>query len=204
MKNSVKHPARRFTALLLGLLALTQSLAAAAGGVTATVGYQPLSHAAAAIPTLGGAGLIALALLLAVMVWRMQRSGALRNNPLLSIALTVTILATGAAGSHMVVAANFGAAPQILMTNAEGGNAQTSSVGTSCFVNASGADLQITAVTPEVGYLINSVLKDASCPERLIVREGESQELIAEAPDCAPSMQLAPDYACSVTVVFGD
>lgn len=189
-----------------GLVALGHAATASAGGTTATVSYAPLSDGPMAIPTLGGTALMALALLLAVMVWRFRHTGLLRNNPLMGVALGVAILASGIGGGHLVYAANFGVAPVISLVSASGGSVNLSTVGTSCILNVTDSEQTITSISTAGGYVIDTegLSRDGSCPEQHPVRTAETAELIPEAPVCStsPGSRLAPFRACSVTVLF--
>lgn len=178
---------------------------------TATVAYQPFMGSTP-IPALGGAGLIALAILLLVMAWRFQRRGMFTNNPLLGVCLAVAIAAAGASGTKLVYAQanNGGIVYWSSLGQEAGGSVTVSGPATACVVNVTGATQQITGITPLTGYLLDpeGASKTGFCPEYGIAREGEVEAStgdianVGEAPVCvASSTVLAPNRVCSVTTV---
>lgn len=182
-------------------------MAAQAGSVGVVISYQPWIQADP-IPTLGGMMLVVLALALGVMAWRVGGAGLLHSHPLVAVLLTATIVVTGLSGLRQVYA--LALAPQVELNQAGGGQASSihGEIGTFCFVNTSGAPLQITAIEPHVWYAIDSSgYTSALCPKfTLLAREGDgSSEIEVEgAPECSanPPTQLPANQACYLTIEY--
>lgn len=153
--------------------------------------------AAASVPALSGYALIALAGLIAVAVFRLRRHPALYNNRLLGAALAVTVIATGASGVKMTYAIGF--ATPAPLENPQGGEVRLG-LGTSCLRNETDGNLFVTGITPNGPTVIDTERQLAFCSEDPIDNGGANA---GEAPVCSasPSTQLAPQKACSVTVV---
>jgi hypothetical protein len=154
-----------------------------------------------AVPALGGYALVALAGLLALVAYRLRGDALLRENRFLGVALAVTVIAVGASGARLVYAVNFGPAPGVPLSNADGGTV-TVQQGTSCVYNQTQGELAITAITPAVDGQVDSTgaSRDGFCPETYVANGGVNA---GEAPVCSasPSTVLAPEKACSVTVI---
>jgi len=197
--------------LIAGFLSIVP-LTASATAITAMVSHSPAQIGPMAIPTMGGAALLALSLLLAVVAWRAHRMGVLRGNSLLGVSLMIAVLTTGVSGVRLVQAqVNGGSAPIFNLTDPEGGTINLVSVGgTHCVVNSTGVAQEIRSITAQPGFEIDEdgSSRDGFCSEIAILREGESQPTedlanAGEAPVCSvsPPTQLAPYYACSVTAL---
>lgn len=204
------------TVTLLAGLALPSMASAGIVSVVA-VSYQPLGAGVAPIPTLGGAALVLLAVLLVTMVWRLRGAPWLRDQAALSIGLVGLAAVMGLAGTGLVyaqIANNGGSPPLVMLTQAEGGVAETGNVGTSCFANNSGVDLKITGISAlDENYLIDEdgSSRNGFCSE-FLPRESDAglspspdapSANLTEAPVCSasPGTVLEPYAICSVTVL---
>lgn len=145
--NILNKPAKTAFSLIF-LLWATHGLAGNGGG---TIGHSPLG---APVPGLGGVGLIALALLLAVVAVRFLRTNPSGANPLLVGAMMVTALAVGGSGIKLVNDA-YAAPPQLEMSEATGGEIRINGEGLWEIVNATGSVQQITDIDLDEGCYIS-------------------------------------------------
>lgn len=207
MKSSF---ARRIPIPALATLLLSSPFASAgvAGGA-GTITYGPFSTAA--VPTLGAGALGLLAVLLALVVYRMHRNGQLRDSGLLGLALMVGVVATGAGSAKLAQA--IVVIPQVALSQAGGGQGDLSP-GLNCVGNTSGVAQQIIDIQAAPGFvflagvanggIVNGgvvngganggvivPLNGGGCPDTTIANAG------GPAPACAIGDTLQPDAVCA-------
>lgn len=115
MRNSVKTFYRGSAA---AVAVMFSSGALAGGGTAGSLVYGPGSNA---VPTLGGTALVALALLLAVVAFRVLRSEQYRGMNLVVAATMATAIAAAGGGVKLISDAQ--ARPDQSMDSAKGGSA---------------------------------------------------------------------------------
>ncbi|MAC34801.1 MAG: hypothetical protein CME38_14540 [Haliea sp.] len=211
MKSSF---ARRIPIPALATLFLSSPFASAgvAGGA-GTITYGPFSTAA--VPTLGAGALGLLAVLLALVVYRMHRNGQLRDSGLLGVALMVGVVATGAGSAKLAQAIVI--TPLITLNQAGGGQGDLSP-GLNCVGNGTGVTQQIIDIQAAPGFvflagvanggIVNGgvvnggangganggvlvPMNGGGCPDTTISNAG------GPAPACAIGDTLQPDAVCA-------
>lgn len=129
----------RFTLVPFAVLGMTSP---AWAGFPAALTYAP---AATSTPTLGAWMLLLLALLLAVVAYRVLRS-RVNGRQMGLFALAGSLAAGGAASGDLVRMAQATAIPQVFMSSATGGTAGLG-LGIQQVTNTSGVPQQVTALT---------------------------------------------------------
>tara|TARA_R100000900_G_scaffold13099_1_gene11226 strand:+ start:19544 stop:20080 length:537 start_codon:yes stop_codon:yes gene_type:complete len=169
--------------------------AGVAGGA-GTITYGPFSTAA--VPTLGAGALGLLAVLLALVVYRLHRNGQLRDSGLLGVALMVGVVATGAGSAKLAQAIVI--TPLITLNQAGGGQGDLSP-GLNCVGNGTGVTQQIIDIQAAPGFVFlagvaNGGANGGSCPDTTISNAG------GPAPACAIGDTLQPDAVCAARLEF--
>ncbi len=152
---------RKIIPTLSALGALLAAPIANAGATGGTIIYGPAS----AVPTLSGGLLIALALLMAAIAFRMLRAQSRSGARMLVWATAVGALASGASGvklisdAHAVVVHGY----TVELTSETGGTINISD-GPSTLVNTSGVTLQILQMNPAPGCVLDNPLLNGGAP----------------------------------------
>lgn len=174
------------------LTPLLLSSAAQAGTVPGgTLTYGPLSSSA--IPTLGAGALVLLAALLALAVWRMHRSGQLRNNSFLTVALVIGATSAGLGGIQLVDATP----PLQEFSNPSGGSVPLSD-GLNCVGNGTDLAQRVISIETSPGFTFlpgnNGALNGGGCPDSLQSNAG------GLASACAEGTVLQPNGVCAAVL----
>lgn len=131
----------RFTLVPFAVLGMSSP---AWAGFSGTLTYAPAATTTTSTPTLGAWMLLLLALLLAVVAYRVLRS-RINGRQMGLFALAGSLVAGGAASGDLMRMAQ-AAIPQVFMSSATGGTANLG-LGIQQVTNTSGVPQQVTALT---------------------------------------------------------
>lgn len=131
----------RFTLVPFAVLGMTSP---AWAGFSGTLTYAPAATTTTSAPTLGAWTLLLLALLLAVVAYRVLRS-RVNGRQMGLFALAGSLVAGGAASGDLIRVAH-AAIPSVSMSSATGGTANLGS-GIQQVINTSGVPQQVTVLT---------------------------------------------------------
>jgi len=183
----------KFGFKLLAVLGLGSFASLAAAGIPgAIITYGPVSAASASIPTISGSLLIALAVLLMLVAFRLLKDRPHAGSKLVIAVAAITALATGAGGIKLVADAHAGAPSQFPMTNEDGGT----------LTLPPGGPFQVfnnTNVTQEIKKIENNCLNGGSNGGQPLVQTLNGGQ--TSKGTCQVSTRLAPatEY-CEITV----
>ncbi|MGH8090632.1 MAG: midcut-by-XrtH protein [Rudaea sp.] len=149
-------------------------------GFSGTLAYAPAATTTTSTPTLGAWMLLLLALLLAVVAYRVLRS-RISGRQMGLFALAGSLIAGGAASGDLIRAAQ-AVIPAVYMSSATGGTANLG-VGIQQVTNTSGVPQQITALT-------------VTTNGDTFVNPGGSY-----VPQCVVGIVVAPNGSCYVDLV---
>ncbi len=180
----------KFGFKLLAVLGLGSFASLAAAGTTgAIITYGPVG-AAASIPTISGSLLIALAVLLMLVAFRLLKDRPHAGTKLVIAVAAITALATGAGGIRLVADAHATIQDQF-MTNEDGGILRVPSGGSFRVFNSTG-------VTQEIKKIENNCLNGGfnGAGARVEALNGGSSK-----GTCEVATTLAPNTEyCEITV----
>ena len=183
------------SSLILRLIPAASCLAAfgfsttvAAGGSVTVVGSLTYGPGSSSVPTLGGGGLIVLALLLAVTAFRVMHAQQHKSVNLVVALAAVAAIASGASGIKLVSDAQAVEIPEpgvILLGSVSGG-------------------------TEPLIIGLNLILNETTAPQKILgiqLNEGCDTGPIGDAPATAcydnPPTTLAPEAACALRINCG-
>lgn len=158
--------------MLLATIAMLAPLSVLAQPTPGSITFTPLSAGTTAVPTLGGALLVLLALLLGVIALRSVRHR--RDSGTLSLfagALLVGSLASGVSGLVVIQDARAGGGSIILD---EAGETFDVFCGNGSYFNDSGVGMQVTAfVTPTGCTSETNIANDPVCTIGTVLEDGD-------------------------------
>jgi hypothetical protein len=123
-----------------------------AGG--SSVGSIVYGSGGSAVPTLGGSALIVLAILLAVIAFRIMRTQQHKGVNLVVALTAITAIASGVGGVHLVSEANAAPGGVVVDLSSAGGGTVQVFLGLNYVVNRTNVPLQILDITIAPGCAI--------------------------------------------------
>jgi len=133
---------------------------ALAGSSTGVIIYAPGS---VPVPVLGGAGLIALSVLLTLVAFRFMKARKQGGGMFLVLAVLTGALASGGSGIKLISDA-YAVVADIQMTSASGGQVSIPSPGYHRVINNTGGTQRITAINMANGCYIQPVITNGGGP----------------------------------------